>query len=135
MLLNQIKKSFLCKCLQALLIGYFLISSLNISNSLVLVVNNNTEMHSIKGMTCNFLKKIFKCDGIPEELDDFEAKETKSTKLAKGMPLLEYLIPLEAAMPGLYFRTASKGKNHINNPIFCFGFHGKIHLQPPQVTI
>lgn len=134
-MLNKIKNSLFCKCLQALLIGYFLLSSINISSSFGRIINNNTELSSVKGMACNFLKKIFKCDGIPEELDDYETKDSKTTKLAKGILLLEYLIPLDASVPGLYFKIGSKGKNYIDNPIFSFGFHGKIHLRPPRVNV
>ncbi|KFF06605.1 hypothetical protein [Flavobacterium reichenbachii] len=132
-MLNRIKNSILCKCLQALLIGYFLMSSLNVSNSVILIVNSNTEGHSVKGITCNFLKKIFKCDGIPEELDDYKAKESKTAKVTKGIPLLEYLVPLNTSITELCFQTESRGKNYIDNPIFSFGFHGKIHLRPPQI--
>ncbi len=99
------------------------------------IISNNTETHSVKGITCNFLKKIFKCDGIPEELDDYETKETKTTKLAKGIPLLDYLIPHDASLQGLYFKTGTKGKNYIENPGFSFGFHGKIHLPPPRLIV
>lgn len=99
------------------------------------LINNYSVENTFKGMTCNLLKKIFKCDGIPEELDDYETKDTKTTKLAKGIPLLEYLVPIDASVPGLYFKIGSKGKNYIDNPIFSFGFHGKIHLRPPRVII
>lgn len=134
-MLNKIKNSLLCKCLQALLIGYFLMSSINISSSFGRIINENSETHSVKGITCNFLKKIFKCDGIPEELDDYGAKDSKTTKLAKGMPLMEYLVPLDASVPALYFKSGAKGKNYIDNTIFSFSFHGKIHLPPPRVII
>lgn len=130
-MLHTIKNSLLCKCLQALLIGYFLMSSINISNTFGRIINDNSETHSVKGITCNFLKKIFKCDGIPEELDDYETKDTKTAKFAKGILLLEYLLPLDASLPGLYFKMGAKEKNYKNKPIFSFGFHGKIHVPPP----
>jgi len=131
-MLNKIKNSLLCKCLQVLLIGYFLMSSLNIASTFDQIINENTETHSVKRMTCNFLKKIFKCDGIPEELDDYKTKETKAPKLSKGSPSLDYLVPLDTSLPRLYFQKESQGKNYIDNPMFSFGFHGKIHLPPPQ---
>jgi hypothetical protein len=133
-MLNKIKNSFLCKCLQVLLIGYFLMSSINISNTVGRILNKSTEVHSVKGMTCDFLKKIFKCDGIPEELDDYKTKDSKTAKLAKGTPLLDYLVP-DTSLPGLYFELKTKEKNDISNPVFSFGFHGKIHLRPPQFLI
>lgn len=134
-MLHTIKNSILCKCVHALLIGYFLMSSINMSGTFSRLINNYSVENTFKGMTCNLLKKIFKCDGIPEELDDYETKDTKTTKLAKGIPLLEYLVPIDASVPGLYFKIGSKGKNYIDNPIFSFGFHGKIHLRPPRVII
>ncbi|WP_243739200.1 hypothetical protein [Flavobacterium sp. 245] len=102
------------------------------SGTFARIVNNNTEQHSVKGMTCNFLKKIFKCDSISEELDDYETKETKTTKQAKGIPLFEYIMPFDSSMANLYFQANAKDKKYIDNPIFSFGFHGKIHLRPPQ---
>lgn len=134
-MLNKIKNSFLCKCLQALLIGYFLMSSINISSSFSQIINNNTEVDSVKGITCNFLKKIFKCDRIAEELDDYETKDTKTAKLAKGIVLLDYLVPFDAFLPGLYLQIASKAKNYTDNPVFLFAFHGKIYLPPPEMIV
>ncbi len=134
-MLNKIRNSFLCKCLQALLVGYFLISSLNISNSVGRIINANAETYTVKGITCNFLKKIFKCDGIPEELDDYKTKDTKTAKLAKGIPLMEYLISSESLMPNFYFLIESEGKKYIDNTIFSFGFHGKIDIPPPRVNL
>lgn len=134
-MLNTIKNSFLCKCLQALLIGYFLLSSINISSNFSQIINDNAAIDSVKGITCNFLKKIFKCDGIPEELDDYKTKDTKTAKLAKGIILLEYLVPFDAFLPGLYLQIATKRKNYTDNPVFLFAFHGKIHLPPPQVMV
>lgn len=133
-MLKRIKNSFFCKCLQVLLVGYFLISSLNISNSFGRIINDNAETYTVKGIACNFLKKVFKCDGIPEELDDYETKDTKTAKLAKGIPSMEYLISLESSMPNLYFLIEPKGKNYINNTIFSFGFHGKIDIPPPRTN-
>lgn len=134
-MLNKIKNSFLCKCLQALLIGYFLMSSINLSDNFSQIINDNTEVNSVKGMTCNFLKKIFKCDGITEELDDYETKDAKTAKLAKGIILLEYLVPLDASVARLYFKNGTKRKNYVDNPVFLFAFHGKIYLPPPEMIV
>ena len=109
-MLNKIKNSLLCKCLQALLIGYFLLSSINVSGTFSRIIKENAETHSVKGIACNLLKKIFKCDGIPEELDDYETKDTKTTKLAKGIVVLEYLVPVDASVPGFSFQNDLKGK-------------------------
>ncbi|MEP6806888.1 MAG: hypothetical protein ABI892_20335 [Flavobacterium sp.] len=134
-MLNTIKNSLFSKCLQVLLIGYFLISSLNVSNSFVRIIYDNADIHSVTGLTCNFLKKIFKCNAVQEEIDDYEAKDTKATKQAKGTLLLDYLIPVDTSLAGLYFEIESQKRNYIENPIFSFGFHGKIHLRPPQIIV
>lgn len=134
-MLNRIKNSLLCKCLQVLLIGYFLMSSINIANTFGLVINDSAGQNSVSAMTCNFLKKIFKCDAIPEELEDCKTKDTKTTKLAKGIPSLDYLVPVDASLHTIDFQIESAGKNYIDNPIFSFAFHGKIHLPPPQILI
>jgi hypothetical protein len=133
-MLNKIKNSLLCKYLQVLLVGYFLISSLNISSSFGRIIKDNAETYTVKGIACNFLKKVFKCDGVPEEVDDCETKDTKTTKLAKGIPAAEYLISIDNSIPRLYFLFETKGKNYVDNPIFSFGFHGKIHLRPPRMN-
>ena len=112
-----------------------MISSINISNSFGRIIADNAKTNSVSGLTCNFLKKIFHCEAFQEELDDYETKESKNTKLAKGIPLLDYLVPLNSSLSVLYFRINTKGKNYIDNPIFSFGFHGKIHLRPPQIII
>lgn len=101
---------------------------------MVRIINDNVETYTLKGITCNFLKKIFKCDGIPEELDDYKTKETKTAKLAKGIPLMEYLISSESLMPSFYFLIETKGKNYVDNTILAFGFHGKIDIPPPRIN-
>lgn len=110
-------------------------SSINVSGAFGRIINNYSETHSVKGLTCSFLKKIFKCDGIPEELDDYETKDTKTTKLAKGILLLEYLVPSHAALAGESFQLKAQGKNYIDNSVFSFGFHGKIDIPPPRVIV
>jgi len=107
-------------------------SSINLSNNFGRIINENADVHSIKGITCNFLKKMFKCTGIAEEVDDYETKDTKAAKPGKGIVLLDYLIPLHTSLSPLNIQIGSKGKNYIENPLFSFGFHGKIHLRPPQ---
>ncbi|MGO4773254.1 hypothetical protein ACEN2I_16445 [Flavobacterium sp. W22_SRS_FK3] len=134
-MLNKIKNSFLCKCLQALLIGYFLMSSINLADNFDRLVSYNVATDSIEGMTCNFLKKMFKCDGIAEEQDDYETKDSKTAKLGKSILLLDYLVPVNTSLNNLFFPSGFKIKSYIENPVFSFGFHIKIHLQPPQIIV
>jgi hypothetical protein len=134
-MLSRIKNSILCKCLQALLIGYFLINSINISNSFGRIITDTAQTNTITGITCNILKKIFNCEGIPEELDDYETKETKTAKLVKGVPSSDYLVPLDTSFPVLYFQISANRKSYTDNSVFLFGFHGKIHLPPPRFVV
>ncbi|PXY41417.1 hypothetical protein DMB65_08440 [Flavobacterium cheongpyeongense] len=134
-MLNRIKNSIISKCLQALLIGYFLINSINLSNSFGRIITDNAQTDTITGLTCNFLKKIFNCDGIPEEVDDYEKKEAKTTKLVKASLPLDYLIPSDSSLAVLYFQTGANKQSDTDNAMFLFGFHGKIHLPPPRFTV
>lgn len=115
------------------MIGYFSISSINIANSFSETINSATELHSLKGMTCNLLKKIFKCDTTIEELEDFKTKDCKTVKLAKGIPLLDYLIPADAYLPKLCLQLETASKNYSANKMFSFGFHGRINVPPPRI--
>lgn len=133
-MLDRVKNSFLCKCLQIMMIGYFSISSINIANSFSETINSTTELHSLKGMTCNLLKKIFKCDSTIEELEDFKTKDCKTVKLAKGIPLLDYLIPAEAYLPKLCAQLETASRNYMANKMFSFGFHGRINVPPPRIV-
>ena len=133
-MLNRIKNSLLCKCLQIMMIGYFSISSINISSSFAETINSGTELHSLKGMTCNLLKKIFKCDSAIEELEDFKTKDCKTVKVSKGIPLLDYLIPSDAYLPKLCLQLETASRNYMANKMFSFGFHGKIVVPPPRIT-
>lgn len=131
-MLNRIKNSLLCKCLLIVMTGYFSISSMNISNT---ILQNDviSDVHSLKGMTCNLLKKIFKCDSTVEELEDFKTKDCKTVKLSKGIPLLDYLIPADAYLPKLCLQLETASRNYMANKIFSFGFHGRIHVPPPRI--
>ena len=118
------------KCLQVLLIGYFLMSSINISTSLDGLVSKNSAFHSSR-IAGNVLKMIFKCDGCPEETDDHEGN-AKSCNKAKASLMLDYLIPgqpCHAAMPG-HKLLQNKGCTG-DVPLQC-KFRGKIHLPPPE---
>ena len=115
------------------MIGYFSISSINISSSFAETINSGTELHSLKGMTCNLLKKIFKCDSAIEELEDFKTKDCKTIKLAKGIPLLDYLMPSDDCLPKMYLQIETASRNYMANKMFTFGFHGRIQVPPPRI--
>jgi len=134
-MLHRIKNSFLSKCLLLILTGYFSISSINISSSFTQLLTSPKESSSLQGIAGTILKKIFKCEGIIEELEDFKAKESKNTKLAKGIPFFDYLIPSEGFGLGERFHIECVSKNYVANLIHSYSFHGKIYVPPPQNLI
>lgn len=132
-MLNRIKNSLLCKCLLVLMTGYFLISSITISRSLLPTINDSTSLQSIEGMAGNFFKKVFQCEGIAEELEEFGAKECKTLKLAKGLALQDYLLPMDASWFRMQFQIEATPRNYKENPVFKFDFHGTIQVPPPRI--
>ena len=133
-MLKKLKDSIIVKCLRVLLIGYFLLNSINIPNSFGRFIDRNAELHCIKGKTCQVLKKLFKYDGISEEREDYETCKTKTDKSGKGIKLLEYLVPVNTALPYIC--------NIVNGPE-CYGHnlatpnnsYNKIHLPPPEAIL
>lgn len=130
MMMNSVKNSIFGKCLQVLLIGYFLMSSINISTGLDGLLSNNTELHSSSIMG-HLLKKIFKCNGCPEEIDDYEAK-TKSNNGCKGSFVLDYLVPNQICDAAPYDQKHFQKKGCTCDVALQCKFHGKIHLPPPE---
>ena len=131
----MIQNNRLVKCLQALLIGYFLLSSLNISGSFGHILDQNAGLNSVKGMTCQVIKKLFKCDGMPEEMDDYESCKTKPLKSGKGNQLLEYIVPADAFLPGSNRNIEKNSESYKLNSVLPFDFYNKIHLPPPEFNL
>ncbi|KGO94928.1 hypothetical protein [Flavobacterium subsaxonicum] len=130
-MLESVRNSVFGKCLQVLLIGYFLISSLNASNTVTELLTQNTHITSAKGIISNILKKIFKCDGCTEEYEELDAKN-KAEKANKAAVILDYLLPDNACIAANYLQATIKDKAFIANPVFIFGFYSKIYLPPPE---
>lgn len=129
------KNSILGKCLRVLLIGYFLMSSINISGSLGGIIANNSEKHCLVGKTCQMLKKLFKCDTMLEELDDYETSKTKADKNCKGLQLTDYLIPIYTGLPYNYSVSVEDNKAFDYDLAIPLNFYSKIHLPPPEVIL
>lgn len=92
-------------------------------------------MQSIEGIAGNLLKKIFQCEGIAEELEEFGAKECKTLKLAKGLALQDYLLPIDSSWFRMQFQIEATPRNYKENPIFQFDFHGTIQVPPPEIIV
>lgn len=134
MMLDRIKNSFLSRCLLVFMTGYFLISSINVSRSLFPENTDVFSVHSVEGMTLNLIKKIFQCEGISEELEEFGAKESKTLKLAKGLALQDYLLPVDASWLKMHLVLISSSRNYRSSPVFEFDFHGTIQVPPPKLV-
>lgn len=113
--------------------GYFSLSSVNISRSLFPENDATVSLNSVEDMTRNLLKKIFQCEGISEELEEFGAKESKTLKLSKGIALQDFLLPADVLCLKIQLGYAANSRNYSSNPIFNFDFHGTIQVPPPQI--
>ncbi len=131
-MMSTIRNSYFGKGLKVLLIGYFLLSSLNLASSVDrILTSQNADVYKKSGMVCQMLKFFFDCEESVEEYE-FEKQQTKSVK--KGLVLLEYL------MPNHYWRapkkslTSDKAFAQLSNHDLKGGLFSKIHLPPPERT-
>lgn len=134
-MLKKIKNGVFGKCLRVVLIGYFLLNSINISASLDGIIANNTESHCLIGKTCHILKKLLKPDTLLEELEDYETSKTKTDKSTKGFQLADYLVPVYTALPCNYSINEGDKKTHNYNLVISPSFYTKIHLPPPEFIL
>lgn len=126
-MMAAIRNSVFGKCLRVLLIGYFLLSSLNLSSSIDRILRNqNSNVYKQSGMMCKVVKLFFDCEESVEE-NKLESKTTK-----KGLLALDYIVPgygWPAANTSVVFLAAEafSGVHDLKN-----GLHAKIHLPPPE---
>jgi hypothetical protein len=127
-MMDKIKNSILSKCLQVLLMGYFLLSSINSTNSFKSSVSDNADVYKT-GSTLGFiLKKIFKCSGCTEEYDDYETK----TDANKSIIDLDYLLPGCNWLLAHTNFTKIKSRLYVAESALTCSFYFKIHLPPPE---
>lgn len=117
-----------------LLIGYFLISSVNASGTFNELLTQNIQQNTTASIVGDIFKKIFKCDGCPEELEEYDAK-TKSEKADKGLLLIDYIVPGHFSVTDNHINITSKDKAFIINSVLIAGFNSKIHLPPPEIKL
>lgn len=110
-------------------------SSINIPNSFGRFIDKNSELHCIMGKTCQIFKKLFKCDAMPEELDDYEACKAKTDKNCKGLQLAEYVVPIYTSLPYIYSHPITNGEVYGHDLAVPLNFYSKIHLPPPEVIL
>ncbi len=112
------------------MIGYFFMSSINISSTLNRLISANPVFHASQ-ISGNLLKIFFNGDGCPEEIEDSEAN-AKSGNKSKGAPLLDCLIPNPLCDGKMFGLTIFQMKGCTGDvPLQC-KFQDKIHLPPPE---
>lgn len=130
-MMHKIKNSIVSKCLQVLLIGYFLLSSINITNNFKSLISDNADVHKTENPIRLILKKIFKCDGCTEELDDYETKACN-----KSFTATDYLVPGQTwLMANNHNLKKLKSRLHVANSAITCSFYCKIHLPPPEFIV
>ncbi|RZJ69529.1 hypothetical protein [Flavobacterium sp.] len=128
--MSTIRNSFLGKGLKVLLIGYFLLSSLNLASSVDRILKDqNADVYRQTGMVCQMLKFFFDCEESVEEYE-FEKQQTKSVK--KGLVVLEYLLPNYYWGVPKKSLTSDKAFAQRSNLDQKGGLYSKIHLPPPE---
>lgn len=127
-MLKSIRCSVLCKCFRFFLLGYFLLSTINISGNLYHHCNHETKI-------CSFFDKMFKWNKYSNELEETKTKEAKGVKFVKEISVLEFLIPYGTSLNSYLFQNTLSKKFNLDNPVFLFGFCREIHLPPPQFFV
>ena len=125
-MMNQLKNSVFSKVLQVLLIGYFLISSLNLSNTITRVTTKNTDIHKKESAVWSLCKKFIKCNAGEEEIEDESAGCNNKIKLT-----IDYLVPVQAAIYHHVFAT-SVNKIYLTDCNLNGILYNKIYLPPPE---
>jgi hypothetical protein len=128
MMMYTIKNSILSKCLQVLLMGYFLLSSINITNSFKDLVSTETASYKTENSLGLILKKIFKCTGCTEELDDYETKAGST----KNLLVSDYIIPGHSWLLTHHSFTKLKSRLYAAESNITCSFYCKINVPPPD---
>ena len=130
-MMYKFRNSIFSKCLQVLLICYFLLSSINITNSFKNLKPDTADVENAESTFGIILKKIFKCSGCTEEFDDYETKTNNN----KSMMAFDYLVPGHTWLITHNSFTKLKSRLHIANTALMCSFYCKIHLPPPEVIL
>lgn len=126
-MMYTIKNCIMTKCLQVLLIAYFLLSSIAVTNSLKNSLVSSPDIHTTENSVTLIFKKFFKYS-CTEEIDDYET-EAEGTKS---------LISFDYIVPGHHWLLTGnrfinfKGNIYNTNVDFTCRFYSKIHLPPPE---
>lgn len=128
-MMDRLKNSVFSKVLQVLLIGYFLISSLNLSQSIAKITTQHTDVHKKESVVWNFVKKMLKCNTSAEEYEDGENEPCNANKIKLA---IDYLLPLQTGIALCHAYTASVKKIYFSQFGLNGILHSKIHVPPPE---
>jgi len=128
--MKSLKNNVLSKVLQVLLIGYFLISSLNLANTIKTV----TASAGKECLAWGVFKKMLKCSKTAEEFED-ESECAGCGGEGKVKLTVDYLMPGHAPfMPGIDYKVSGK-RIFLTQTNYSGILYNKIHLPPPEITI
>jgi len=132
-MMNQLKNSVISKVLQVLLIGYFLISSLSLSQNLSRIATKDADVHKKENIVWNIFKKVIKCGCNAEELEDSDNEPGANNNKIKLTS--DYLLPSQAALMLSCAHIDFVKKIYINQSDLSGILYNKIHLPPPERTV
>lgn len=130
-MMNRLKNSIYSKVLQVLLIGYFLISSLNISQNLTGIATKDTNVHKKENVMWSVFKKLLKCSNNCEEYEDNDNEAGESNGKIKVS--LDYIMPCNAGITFCYAYRYSVNKIYLAAPDLNGILYNKIHVPPPEI--
>lgn len=130
-MMHSLKNSVFSKVLQVLLVGYFLISSLNLSNTIKTVTSSPDGTHKKECVAWGIFKKMFKCSNTSEEIEDGNDAQGFGNS-GKVKLTVDYLIPGHSGYILSYVPKVSGEKVFITEAIFSSILYNKIHLPPPE---
>jgi len=131
--MNRLKNSLFSKVLHVLLIGYFIISSLNLSQSINRIATQDTDVHKKESAVWGIFKKMLKCNTSAEEFEDCDNEQAKDNNKIKLV--VDYIIPGQTGILLCDAFAVSAKKIYLTQTGLNGILYNKIHLPPPEVTL
>ena len=132
-MMEQLKNSGFSRVLQVLLIGYFLISSLNLSQSLNKISSHEADVHKKESIVWHIFKKMLKCNVGAEEYEDCDNEPNNSNNNIKLV--VDYILPVQMGIIAYSSYKVSPKKIYFSHSDLTGILHSKIHVPPPEVIL
>jgi hypothetical protein len=132
-MMEIIKNSKFSSVLQVLLIGYFLISSLNLSNNLSNIPTNEADIQAKESVVWNIFKKMLKCTTGSEEIEDSDYEAGKNSNTIKL--IIDYLVPNQTVLALCNAFTINVKAIYCRQSGLHANFYNEIHLPPPDLSL